>query len=391
MKPMTNFEIVSLEDNGESPSEPPLEALVKQEPDNHSIPTVLADKITPETFEEWYREREFTENIRDGKPYFNGAGRIKPPTEHSPSSILQCHRKIAYRQLNAPEEDGDPLGIFWSGTLFEEELIQPYLDDTFAPSDWYVTNSIWVNFVIDHDDESYRVKGVTDPVIVDEDGTPNLVTEVKSKRSVENVTEPDVHHKAQAHCYMFGLSEKYDRPITDAVILYGSRTSLEIKPFHIRFDIDFWEDEVVDWISTHSRYRTRGILPPADPELDWECRYCSFKHRCGKSDRLYDNVGPFGLLPKFTEYPKEKVREYLEAHPGAKLTPSLAYTYPDLAEEYPTYDWECHRCDGRFSWASVRFDPADPCGPTCPECDPRGLRGPDPADQNPVKGGRLDD
>jgi CRISPR/Cas system-associated exonuclease Cas4 (RecB family) len=390
MKPMKPFDISRLEGNGEQPIDPPPDSSGDQVTGLDFPPADLAAKISPENFSEWYREREYESNIRDGKHYFNGPGKVKPATDHSPSSLIQCHRKIAYRQLNAPEEQADPLGIFWSGTLFEENLVQPYLEDIFTDPNTYVTNSIWVNFTLDHGNETLRVKGVTDPVIVDPDGGPRLVTEVKSKRSVEDLDEPNPHHNAQAHCYMYGLSEKYDRAITDAVILYGSRTSLEIKPFHVQFDAEFWEDEVVDWIQTHSRYRMFGILPPASPELGWECRYCSYKHRCGESDKLYNDIGPYGLLPKFADYPKVKVREYLESHPGAKLTPTLAYTYPDLTEEYETYDWECAGCGETVDWDQVEYDPNESNGPTCPACQSRSLRGPDPSDQQPIPRGADD-
>ena len=54
------------------------------------------------------------------------------------------------------------------------------------------------------------LKGSTDPVVVDADGTPVLPTEVKTKNSLEYLDEPNEHHKAQLHAYMLGLSQKYD-------------------------------------------------------------------------------------------------------------------------------------------------------------------------------------
>lgn len=389
MKPMNNYEPRNLEGNGTKPDNP-----TKDESntriDADFTPTNLVSKITPRTFSDWYREREYEENIREGKHYFNGPGKVKAPTKHSPSSLLQCHRKITYRQLNAPEESGDPHGIFWTGTLFEEELIQPYLEDLFSDSEIFVTNSVWVNFTLEDGNETFRVKGMTDPVLVNSDGVPLAVTEIKSKRSLDNLEEPNPHHKAQIYSYLYGLSEEYNRPISDGVILYGSRTTLDIKPFHVQFDREWWRNEVVDWIKTHTRYRGFGIQPTASPELGWECKYCSYKHRCGKTEKLYEDEGPYGLLPKFTDYPKEKVRDYLESHPGSKLTPTLAHTYPDLAETYDTYDWYCAECGETFEWTAVEFDLSRTKTPTCPACQSRSLRGPLPEEQQPIPGG-VDD
>lgn len=389
MKPMNNYEPTKLEGNG-TKLNTPIDEQSETSTDVDLTPSNIVSSIAPETFSEWYREREYEENIREGRHYFNGPGKVKPATDHTPSSLLQCHRKIAYRNLNAPEESGDPHGIFWAGTLFEEELIQPYLEDLFSDREVYVTNSVWVNFTLDDGNETFRVKGMTDPVLVDPDGVPLAVTEVKSKRSLNNLDEPNPHHKAQIYSYLYGLSEEYNRPISDGVILYGSRTTLDIKPFHIEFDREWWRDEVVDWIKTHTRYRAFGIQPPASPELGWECKYCSYKHRCGKSGKLYEDEGPYGLLPKFTEYPKQKVRDYLESHSGAKLTPTLAYTYPELKNDYETYDWECGGCGETFEWTDVTFDPARMKGPKCPECQSRSLRGPLPDEQQPIPGGAND-
>lgn len=381
---MTKFDITRFADNntgeGESITHPPEQ--IDDATNRVAKPSKLAKEITPDSFDQWYRDREYTNNIREGKPYFNGPGKIKAPSRHSPSSLLQCHRKIEYRQLNAPEENKDPNGIFWVGTKFEEEIALPYLDELFEDPDTYVTNSIWVDFTLECTDVSLRFKGVTDPVIVDSKGEPLLVTEIKTKRSVEHLEQPDRHHKAQAYTYMYGLSQKYNRAVSDTVILYGSRNSLNVKAFHVQFDSQFWNEVVVDWARTHSRYRTFGIQPPAEPEFDWECEHCSYKHRCGKSDKLYEDVGAVGLLPKHAGYPKEKVRDYLESHDDAKLTPTLAYEYPELAEQYDTYDWQCSGCEESFEWTVVKHDPNNPNGPTCPGCESRSLRGPDPQDQH---------
>jgi hypothetical protein len=43
----------------------------------------LIETINATNFAEWYREREFKQNIREGQPYFNGPDRIPAPKRHS--------------------------------------------------------------------------------------------------------------------------------------------------------------------------------------------------------------------------------------------------------------------------------------------------------------------
>jgi len=351
----------------------------------------LIDAITADAFDAWYRKREFKRNIRQGTPYFNGVSNIKPPERHSPSRLLQCHRKTYYSERNAPEESSDPRGIFWFGTHFEEEIIIPFLQDAIAGQDEYVTNSLWVDFTEDTAAGEPQIKGETDPVIVDRQSEPLVLSEIKTKRSLENVNEPNEHHRAQVSAYMRGLSEKYDREVTDAVIVYGSRTNLNIKAFHVEFDPAFWEERVLAWAEVQTTHQIQDDLPSVSPEQDWECEFCSYRERCGKGDLFFDDGGVTGLLPGFTDYPKQKVEEYLKAHSGAKLTPSLAYQYPDLAAGYGVFDWQCSQCGTTKPWNGPDWRPSSTTLPRCQSCAERGdsalLSAPAPADQ-PVERGK---
>ena len=353
----------------------------------------LAGLISAESFDSWYREREFARTIREGKPYFNGPNQVPPPERHSPSQLNQCHRKIYYRQLNAPEEQADPQGIFWTGTNFEEELVVPYLESLVGSGE-YVRNSMWIDITCETDAGEVQIKGATDPVIVDEESEPLLLTESKTKRSVEHLTEPDTHHRAQAHAYMYGLTQKYDRRVTDAMLIYGSRTSLDLRAFHVSFDPWFWRETVLSWAGDHTQLRLDGELPPADPELAWECNVCSYRHRCGQSDGSpFNDVGTVGFLPHFEEYPLEKIREYLDSHKGTQLTPTLARRYPDLADQYGIHDWKCQCCSAVYSFEELAqeenlvLDESIDDAPLCPDCAsenvPALLRGPIPNKQTP--------
>ena len=209
----------------------------------------LALRITEATFEEWNAERETRENVRNGTPFFNGPSDERPLERHSPSSLLQCHRKLYYRQLNAPEESADPKGIFWFGTHFEENLIVPFLEHAIARDGEYVQNSIWIDYTVETDAGELRIKGVTDPVLVTRTGISLLPSEIKTKSSVGDLDGPNEHHRAQVHAYLVGLNRKFDldTSLDSAVIMYGSRETLDGQCFHVDFDREFWEETGDDW------------------------------------------------------------------------------------------------------------------------------------------------
>ena len=351
---------------------------------NHSVDD-LVGRLNGTCFANWYRDRLFRENVQEGTPYFNGPRPTPSPERHSPSELLQCHRKIVYRKENAPEEQADPTGIFWIGSQFEEEVALPFLREAVADTGTYACNSLWVDFTVDTDAGDLRIKGETDPVIVDAEGEPLLLTEIKTKQSVESVEVPNQHHRAQAHAYMWGLSEKYDRSVTDAVILYGGRTSLDIRCFHVEFDPEFWTDTVLDWATRHTTYRLDGELPPPNPTFQWECEFCSYRERCGQGETSYEDVGSVGLLPGLIEYPRVKLVEYLDAHPEAKLTPELAGQYPELARSDGAYDWICEACGEECPWDGVDWNGVSSGLPDCPRCAaegiPASLGGPSPSVQ----------
>lgn len=334
-------------------------------------PHSVADRISGESFADWYDEREFARNIRQGQPYFNGPPQVPDPERHSPSQLMQCHRKMAYRKANAPAETEDPEGIFWAGRRFEEDVIVPYLQDSVAGEDTYVRNSMWVDETVDVDGTEIRVKGATDPVIVTAESEPVVVTEVKTTESLEYKDSPSRHHRAQVHAYMHGLNLAYEREVRDAVVIYGDRETLDVRAFYEPFDKGFWAD-VLEWATVQTEYRADSELPPADPEQDWECEFCAYQHRCGESDQPFADLPAKGLLPLFDEYPREQVDEYLKSHEGSTLTPTLAHKYPGLADRYPIRSWHCPRCETEYSWNSPDWSPEDSNQPICPTCADEG-------------------
>lgn len=370
----------------------------------------VLDKLTPEQFKYWYREWQFRENIENGNSYFNKTGYVPDGDRHSPSKLMQCQRKQYYNAFNAPAEEANPTGVFWVGERFEEEIVMPFLSD-FAESvnqNNYVQNSMWVDFEIgvesDEDDlDSIHIRGETDPVIVDRRGNPLVVTEVKNKKSLskfedEEDPEPDIHHKAQIHAYMYGLSKSFERNINTGLILYGSRSTHELLPITVEFDQEFWEKTVTEWARKQSEYRLNEELPPMDPHFSWECKFCDYAQRCGMTDDApwqspgegakrpsnpdWHDTGSDGFLP-LTEYPLDHVIEYMRAHApkGAKLTPTLANQYPSLREKFEVFDWVCPDCDAE--WPEYQFDwNGNTDGPpSCPDCS-ADLRGPLPENQH---------
>jgi CRISPR/Cas system-associated exonuclease Cas4 (RecB family) len=226
---------------------------------------------------------------------------------------------------------------------------------------------MWVDTIVESEGQEVRIKGSTDPVIVTGESEPLVVTEVKTKDSLDHVSSPNRHHRAQVHAHMHGLSGKYDRDVSEAVLIYGSRTTLDITTFHESFDEGFWQD-VCAWAAEHTAYRAEDALPPPDPEYGWECEFCSLKHRCGESDEPYADVGPRGLLPGFTEYLREQIKEYLEAYDNVALTPVLAHEFPELTEEFAVQRWECPGCETRYAWDDVDQRTESSTRPFCPSC-----------------------
>jgi hypothetical protein len=55
---------------------------------------------------------------------------------------------------------------------------------------------------------------------------------------------------------------------------------------------------------------------------------------CRKGDRSHGDYDEDGFLPGYSEYPREKVIEYLEGNENGELTPALAERYGDLTDRY---------------------------------------------------------
>ncbi|MFK5602618.1 CRISPR-associated protein Cas4 [Haloferax volcanii] len=331
--------------------------------------TSFIDRLSGDSFATWYEDRRFRQNIRDGQHYFNEPSKSRDPGRHTPSNLLNCHRKQFYKELNAPKETENPDGIFWFGTAFEEQIVLPFLERIVSEVGGYVQKYDWIDYSIEADGTELRFKGRTDPLIVDADSVPVVAIEVKTRNSVKSLDSPSRTHRAQIHAYMVGLGQKYNIRPPDGVILYGSRKTFDVRCFHVKYNETFWNEVVVKWATAQTRFRTNEILPPADPEQKWECGYCPYSERCGKGESSAVDSGVHGFVPEFTEYPRRSVEEYLRLFPNVALTPALASKYPDIASEHLVPGWCCERCGYTVKWDAITTAGE----PLCPQCAEKNI------------------
>lgn len=316
-----------------------------------TLDSPVVEGISNQTFKDWYRQREFEQNILEGKSYFNGSSPVPEPNRHRPSKLLRCHRYVHYHRNNAPKETKEPLGAFWFGSEFEEQVVVPFLQSVVS-DDLYVTNSVWIEeTVVGDDGEALTVKGVTDPVIVTENDIPVMVTEVKTSSSVEYRDSPSQHHRAQLQSYLYALNNEYEHDIP-GLLMYWGKDSLDLVVFSEPFDREFWDDEVVPWMSAQSAYQRSGDLPPDDPRYSWECEYCPYANRCGKTDVPYENLGVDGFVPGVS-YPIHRVNEYLKSRDAVEITPTIAREHPELRDSAEVLDLYCLRCETKIEWENV--------------------------------------
>lgn len=332
----------------------------------------LTGCITSDRFASWYKRETVARNIRNGTPWFNGASTIPPPEKHTPSALLQCHRKIVYRQENAPAETPTPRGMYWVGRQLETDLIRPFLENA-IDADHFISPGCWFDTAIEVADKELKLSGETDPAVVTAEGDPLLVTEVKTRESIDGELSPSLHHRAQLQAYLAGLAETHDQQPPEGLLLYIDRTTLELHVVEESFDSGFW-DHVKEWIWEQTRFRTNHSLPPADPVAGWECDYCPYARRCGQTDDPVTDLGVEGFIPGDDRYPRDRVVEYARTRPDdeASLTPTLAHQYPDLADRFGVVDWECNSCERTWEWQVI--DPTDDIHPqpVCPGCADSG-------------------
>lgn len=364
--------------------------------------------VDGESFNEFWFRKTAERNIEENHPERNDPSHSWPIGRFEPHQLGNCQRQWFYHWLNAPSEESDPHGIFAVGHFIEEEIVEPWLHDLISP-EYDIDNAIHVSVDIDEipvDEESLEqygpdidtgieidipesigynqpddtepdgaadtacltIAGSTDPAICDPDsGEVLALTEVKSTGSLDRINKPKRMHLMQIHAYMKALD------ITDGYVIYVDRNELlNPKAFEIEFDENVW-NTVVEWVESTMEYAVTGTLPPADAPENWMCRYCEYSNRCGEGrSNLAEDMGPRGFVPGYTEYPKNKVEDHLEAYPDVALTPSLALKYPELAKEHDVTDWVCPNCTASFDYTDAyfaEFENENFATPGCPACE----------------------
>ncbi len=388
--------------NTENPSENRLDGS-----ENSNEESMEPPSIKSESFNEYWFKKNAERNIEENHPERNDPSHSWPIGRFEPHQLGNCQRKWLYQWLNAPKEEPDPHGIFAIGHFIEEDIVEPWLHDVIEP-EYEIDNAIHVSVDIDEvpinddapeldpdvetgvevdipsdigynqpdnakpliDAESawLTIAGSTDPAIRDpETGDVLALTEVKSTSSFSYIDEPKRMHMMQIHAYMKALG------ITDGYVIYVDKQNLlNPKVYEITFDEEIWQT-VVDWVESTMGYVTSETLPPAEPPEDWMCKYCEYSNRCGEGrSNLAKDMGPEGFVPGYNDYPKQMVRDHLEAYPEVSLTPSLALAHPELTDTYEVADWICPNCTASFDHTEDHFDDfknKNYATPLCPACE----------------------
>lgn len=410
-------------------------APVEQKTDDQ-IASSLRENLTAHQFSDFHQQNERDRNAEEGYgDTRNDPSHTPADNHHSPSQSLNCHRMQYYDSRNAPREGGLPHGIFKFGHDFEA-YAQTFIEQEVAPDEAVIRNVEQIDFEVD----GLHYSGSTDPVAFDSDGDPVALFEVKTVGDIYFVEENGVNerHKAQAHIYARGLEEKYGLESPPPIFfIYGDREELDVAMYEVAFDVEFWEDTVLDWGQTNTEYRRNDELPPTvDSDKEYMCGYCDYAERCGNyepdspsphADEYVQNMddywwddtiatsiqntteklSPTGFLP-LKKYPEEAVVSHLVTYPDVSLTPTLATQYPALVadsehEDNPNRDheqeqnrldrlygasptrdvsdWACPTCMQSFSHDQFHWDGDFDSRPTCPDCpDDNSLRGRKPGE-----------
>ncbi len=326
----------------------------------------LIDEINETAFERWYERRRRRLRIRDR------GSLSREDTDAGatawPSALWKCTRRRYYDEHDAPKEGRLPRGRFWVGRQVETELVIPFLDSRLEDDSHYVQGSVWVEIPLEDEGGTVTLRGCTDPCIVDANGNPLLVTEVKTCDPPHRDAPAD-HHIRQLQAYLGAFRELDQTSEPTGVVLYVDRRDFTLRSFEVPFDPTIWK-EVRCQAREHRDIVGSDQLPPANPEYDWECDVCPYRHRCGESTMPFADRPEKGFLPLLETYTRSAVREHLAAHSTVDLTPTLADRFPELAEHATVVPWTCGRCAAAISSFDRTYHPGD--RPLCPHCAEAG-------------------
>ncbi|WP_302083066.1 PD-(D/E)XK nuclease family protein [Salinibaculum rarum] len=403
-----------------------------------SIGDNLTERLSAQRFLDWQYSREQQRNLDDGYANRNDPTTKQDGKTHSPSSLLNCHRMNYYQDRGAPEEDPAPYGTFEFGHHFEEMWETFLMQNIIGPNE-FVKNPLHIDF----EEGDIRITGSSDPVLIDKRGKPFLITECKTTGSLHFVKRdgPKTKHKAQMHAYARGMQKKFNLEEPPAMcIVYAGRESFDVELFFVDFDVDFWENEVLEHAEEETRYQLMDTLPPAvNDDQQYMCGYCPFSKRCGNykpgpyptkieggengrasniglnadedwgtwigdmdyhfDDTIadlvkdgFDEQPVKGFIP-LKQYDEEAVIDHLQAHDDVQLTPTVATQYPWLLNgvnvpdrvvktygEIPKRDvhnWHCSSCENTKPFDANNWDGDFDTIPSCSACG-ETLRGPSP-------------
>ena len=191
--------------------------------------------------------------------------------EYHVSDATKCPRKAYWNITDRKKPDGDSLRYFKLGHDAED-----FIERIIKQMNNNILNSY--RFDMKLHPSGIVVKGETDLYEVDENGEIVDIIEIKSTGNLYySKKEPKEYHVLQLQAYM-GLLD-----VHSAHILYIDRSTYKTCYHDIDFDADIFDD-FSKRIFELDKYLREGIVPPKDPQADWECDYCDYKKECDKHE-----------------------------------------------------------------------------------------------------------
>lgn len=354
---------------------------------NTQTPEDLTNKLTAEgteSFNEYWRNNTETITATDIE-----TATKRPFGEFAGNELGQCQRRWMYEWTGAPVEEKLPYGIFETNTRIRERVIVDWLSDTVdagtvtEPEEITVSISPTENTPATSEteqtatipepsgdrttngDSPYTVTVQSGPLIRNESDDVTIATLVKTTGNIERTTGIKYRHLLELNTLLHGLG------IENGLVIYVDRHTLVNPRIYSTTYSSEAIDDVREWTTETAQFVVDEKLPPAEPPENWMCSYCPYEKRCGVNDSKYGGLSTVGFVAGLNAYSRQTIESHLETHPDAKLTPTLAIDYPDLADTHDVDNWYCLECEQSYEHTDSEFETfnyPNTMTPECPEC-----------------------
>lgn len=225
------------------------------------------DGVIDNTIMSDYLEAEFGEDSEDSDD--DDRFRYQQGEWHS-SNTYGCMRKWWYKFKLGSRSDPSSYPYFKLGHTYEkilgEALANRYSEDRVEQS--HIIDPIPI-------EGSGEMVGEADFVIWDQD-KENIIKGVEAK-TTGNIKykrgEPSTSHLYQVHPYMYATG------LDQWNIIYMQRDDLETVVHKVNFDDEIWSS-IVNRCKTFDYYLDVDKIPDADPDSEFQCKYCDFRKEC---------------------------------------------------------------------------------------------------------------